>query len=405
MKKTTKKIICVMSASLCASVMASCSANRQGSVSEGNKITYWVPLSANTAQTVSNLAETPFAKALMEKFDCVIEYQHPAQGQESEKFNVMVAAGKLPDIVEYSWNSSYPGGSAKALADGVIREIDIVKDAPNLNAYIEANPDLRKMIKTDDGKYYGYPFIRGDEYLLTSAGMIVREDWLQDLGLEYPETIDEWTTMLRAFKNEKGAKAPLSMTPGVFNLGFFVGAYNVADGLYIDGNTVKYGPIEDSYKAFLAQMNAWYKEGLFDANYVSLNNDVVQSNILNGVSGATFGSCGSGIGKWLAAKPNDKYNLAGVKAPVLNKGDVPQFGHYQFPVTNTIAVISKDCEDKELCAKLLDYGYGEEGQLLFNFGIEGESYNTVSYTHLEHNRAWNEGYLVGAYYPRRNQYV
>ena len=344
-----------------------------------NKITYWVSLSGNESQTTTSRSETPFGKALAEKTGVEIEYQHPAQGQAGEKFNIMVATGKLPDIIEYSWVKAYPGGPDKALADGLIQELDLEKDAPNLNAYIQEHKDMEKFIKTDDGKFYGFPFIRGDEFLLTSAGPIVRQDWLDDLGLQVPETIDEWTTVLRAFKAEKGAKAPLTINMSqINNYGPFVGAFDTFSNLYIRDGKVVYGPMEDNFKAFLTQMNAWYEEGLLDADFASVDGATMQSNILNGVSGATYGSCGSGIGKWMAAAPDDKFNLTGAKYPVVNKGDKPQFGNYEFPVTGAVtAAITRDAKNKDLCAKVLDFAYSEEGKMLYNFGIEGESYNMV----------------------------
>lgn len=378
-KKFKKVIIGTLALASACALMASCGSRVEtSSGGDFDKITYWCALDANTAQTASNLGDTPFAKKLMEATGTQIEYQHPAQGQASEKFNIMVAMGNLPDIIEYTWNKGYPGGFSKAVSDGIILAIDPDKDAPNMAAYIKDHPELDKMLKTDEGKYYGYPFIRGDEYLLTSGGMIVRADWLSDLGLKDPETIDDWTEMLTAFKEKKGAAAPLTVTPGnISNQGVMVGAFGIYDGLYLDNGKVKYGPMEDAYKDFLAKMNEWYQKGLLNADYASVDGATVQSNILNGVSGATFGSCGSGIGKWMAAAPDDKFDLKGVKYPVLHKGDISQFGNYQYPVTSTVAAISRDCKNRELCAKVLDYGYGAEGQMLFNFGIEGESYNMV----------------------------
>lgn len=375
-----KKLVRAISLVLCVAMLAACGNGGKEVAKEkdANTVTYWVSLSGNAMQTVTNLGETPFAKKLMEDLGVTIEYQHPAQGQAAEKFNLMVAMGNLPDIIEYAWNNAYPGGVAKALSSGIIQKLDLEKDAPNMAAYAKANPEIDRMLKTDDGDYFGFPFIRGDEYLLTSAGPIVRADWLKDLGLEEPETIDEWTEMLRAFKEKKNAKSPLSVSAAnIEAFGLFVGAYGIADNLYVDNGVVKYGPAQDAYKGFLTQMNQWYSEGLLDADFASIDGATVRSNIINGVAGATAGSCGSGIGRWIAAATEEGYDLAGTKYPVLNKGDKAQFGHYSLPVTTTMAAITRDCKNKELCAKILDYGYGEQGQMLFNFGIEGESYNVV----------------------------
>ncbi len=375
MRKNTKKAVLALAALTVAFSAASCGKKDNGGLTSGKeKVTWWVELNANTAQTASNLSETKFSKKLMEKFNVDIEYQHPAQGQAAEKFNIMIATGDLPDIIEYGWNY-YSGGAPKALQDGVIQEIDIEKDAPSLFNYIKDNDAVKKQMMTDDGKYYGYPFIRGDRSLQTSAGIMLRADWLSDLNLPVPETIDEWTKTLKEFKDKKGAKAPLDMATYQLAFNGFIGAYGVSDDIYIDDDgKVCYGPCQKGYKDFLIQMNKWYSDGLINSDFVSLDGSIIQSNILNGVSGAALGSVGGNMGKWLAAKPDDKFDLVAAPYPVLNKGDKPQFGQLQNSVTGTFATISRDCKNAELCKKILDYGYTDEGHMLYNFGIEGESY-------------------------------
>ena len=349
--------------------------NETATSESGNELSYWCMLSANASQAVSNMSETSFAKQLMADTGVKINYLHPPQGQQGEKFNLMIASNELPDIIEYNWYY-YTGGPEKALEEGLIVPIDIEKDAPNLYAYLKDHPEIDKMCKTDDGKYFGFPFIRGDRWLQTSAGIIIRQDWLDDLGLSMPETIDDWTNVLTQFKEKKGAKAPLSVTTGAFGNTYsaFVGAYGITTGLYLDNDQVKMGELQPEYKEFLKQMNEWYKAGLLDNDFISLDNAMIQTNILNGVAGGTVGSVGGNLGKWMAAKPNDKYSLVGAPNPVLKKGDSIEFGNMQLAATGTAGTITKNCKNYDAAVKLLDYGYSEKGHMLFNFGIEGESY-------------------------------
>lgn len=379
MNKRSGKAVVFAAALGALALTAACRANGTKDAASGgpDKITYWVQLNPNVSQIVSNLAETPFAKKLMEKFGCEIEYMHPARGAASEKFNLLVATGKLPDIIEYTRPTAYQGGAAKALADGIIQELDLEKDAPNLNAYIKDKPEIKKMMLTDDGKYFGYPFIRGDAYLQTSAGLFLRDDWLAELGMDLPETIDDWEAVLAAFK-DKCSGAPLgnAIQYGTVQ-GAFVSAYGVADGLYVDNGKVKYGPMEDGYKDYLALMNKWFKAGYIDPDYATVSNSQAQANILNGVYGVGAGACGSALGRIMAAATTPGFSVTGAKYPVLNRGERAMMGNYQNAVTGTYAVITRDCKNRELCTKLLDYGYCEEGEMLFNFGIEGESYTMV----------------------------
>lgn len=59
-------------------------------------------------------------------------------------------------------------------------------------------------IRTASGSYYAFPFIQGDDKLRTYQEPIIRKDWLDELRLDVPTTIDEWT-VLQAFKDKKGA--------------------------------------------------------------------------------------------------------------------------------------------------------------------------------------------------------
>mgnify|MGYP002508992927 CR=1 FL=1 len=40
-------------------------------------------------------------------------------------------------------------------------------------------------------------------------GILVRKDWLDQMNMEVPETIEEWHAALKGFKEQFGAEAPL----------------------------------------------------------------------------------------------------------------------------------------------------------------------------------------------------
>ena len=92
---------------------------------------------------------------------------------------------------------------------------------------------------------------------------------------------------------------------------------------------------------------------------------------------ATYRSPDSGIGVWTknmqATNPDVVFCAA--KFPVLNEGDTRYFGamnlRYQAAYS---AAITTSCKDVEAALKLLDYAYSEEGRLLYNFGVEGISF-------------------------------
>lgn len=168
-------------------------------------LTYWGEINGNLIGVKNSHSEIPFFQKWQEKTGVPLKFTAPPTGQVRESFNVMLASGDLPDMLEYNFIGDFPGGPEKAINDGYILKLNDLIDqyAPNLKKYLQDNPDIDKMVKTDSGSYYVFPFIRGDEYLRVFQGPIIRKDWLDELGLPVPETIDEWTTTLRAFKEKK----------------------------------------------------------------------------------------------------------------------------------------------------------------------------------------------------------
>ncbi len=372
-----KKYSIAASFILLAAALCGCGEVQTNQTEDGKvHLTYWSNLTSYASTVVNNMAETPLYQKVMELTNTDIEFIHPPQGQATEKFNILVTSDDLPDIIQYNWQN-YPGGPQKAINDKVIVDINQYKDyAPNINKYFAEHDDVRKMSITDSGALFAFPCIRGDEDLEVTVGLIIRQDWLEELGLDMPETIDEWETVLRAFKDKKGAQAPLSISLSNIRAShLFCGAYGVGMGYYIDDGKVKYGMLEPGFKDFLTLMNKWYNEGLLDPDFSALDNTMIDSNILNGMSGVISGALGSGIGRYMSSAETDSFKLTGAPFPTMEKGTTPEFGYWQPPVAaGNAAAVSIDCKNKEKAIELLDFGYSEEGCMLYNFGIESQSY-------------------------------
>lgn len=347
-------------------------------------LTYWGELTGNLTGVKTTHAEVPFFQDWQKKTGVQLKFSAPPTGQAKEALNVMLASGDLPDIIEYNF-LNFPGGPEKAIKDGYILKLNdlIDKHAPNLKKFLKDNPAIDKMVKTDSGSYYAFPFIRGDEYLQVFQGPIIRKDWLDEVGLPVPETIDEWTTALKAFKEKKGAAAPLSFNskPNFFNdsyNGAFLGAFGVNRNFYLENGQIKFGPAESGYKDYMALFSKWYKEGLLDKNIATVDSKALDGNFSTASTGASIGNAGGGIGKWqpIVQAKDPKAQLVAAPYPVLKKGDIAKFGQKDKPYSSGgIVAITTKAKDPELATKLLDYGYSEAGRMFFNFGTEGVSYN------------------------------
>ena len=126
----------------------------------------------------------------------------------------------------------------------------------------------------------------------------------------------------------------------------------------------------------------------------------------NGQGGASMGWAGSRMGTWITAaqKTDPNYMLVAAPYPTLEKGAKPEMGQIdnRYPNQGCVA-ITTSCKNVELAARLLDYAYSEEGHMLFNFGIEGESYTMIdgypTYTDqiLNNPEGWSVAQSLSAY--------
>jgi putative aldouronate transport system substrate-binding protein len=371
-------------------------------------ISWWLEIPTNVSANYTSVADTPFGKGLQERTGVKINYLHPPAGGGNEQFNLLVASGDLPDIMERNW-IQYPGGPEKAIEDGVVLKLNDIypKYAPYLSAYFKANPDIDRMTKTDSGSYYSFPLISAEPILLTSAGPMIRQDWLDDLGLQMPTTIDEWHTVLTAFKEKKNSPAPLSFEyNSYFDSCYLFYAYHANRDFYVgDDGKIAYGGIENNYRDFLVTFSQWYKEGLVDPDLPTQQFQQVSAKITGNVSGATVGSLNSRMGVWTNAvrASNPKFKLAGVPVPVLKKGDKPFRGYGTQAYRGTGAAITGASKNQEIAARVLDYTYGPEGHLYYNFGVEGTTYKMVNgyptYTDevLNNPKGWPSAQVLASY--------
>lgn len=350
-------------------------------------LTYWVTLDSNVAQTFKNLGDTPLYQELEKRTGVKVTFQHPATGSEQDQFNLMIASRELPDVIETNW-VAYPGGPEKAFTDNIIVKANslIDKDAPNLKAILASDKDLDKMVKTDAGNYAGFPFIKSSDHDYFSAvwhGPQLRKDLMDKFGLSVPQTVDDWTNVLKAFQSN-GIEIPLSVIWSVFDnqtiTNVFVGAYGAGmDFMQVDGK-VLYGPIQPGYKDFLTLFSSWYSQKLLDPDFATQDRNAFDAKVTSGKIGSFMGNAGGNMGKYLdAVRPsNPTFDLVGAPYPGLKAGEVPLSGQRDFRYDfNSCTAITTSNKHPDETAAWLDYGYSSAGSLLFNFGVENVSYTMV----------------------------
>lgn len=339
-------------------------------------LTYWVSLDNNAAASISSYSENKMYQKMEEITNVKIDFLHPTIGQEKEQFNLMIASRDLPDLIEYGW-VGYDGGPEKAISDGIIIKLNDLIDqyAPDAKALMESSDIVAKQSKTDEGSYYAFMAV-GESNGNTQSGPFLRADWLEELGMEDPATLEEWTTVLERFKEEKGAAIPFTADSGTFvSNDTICGVFGVGSQFYQEDGVVKYGPLEPEYKEYLTFVKDWYDRGLLDPDFASNDSNTIAANMTNGKAGFMIGFAGGSMGTYLNAMAGEDYDLKAIEYPKMLDGSDPMFHHRAWEVrTSGSLAITTVNEHPELSAQWANYFYTEEGGLLKNFGIEGESY-------------------------------
>ncbi|SDD37044.1 putative aldouronate transport system substrate-binding protein [Paenibacillus sp. CF095] len=357
--------------------------------SEPFTIDYWRANDAKLTASLNNFGDMASYKEKEKLTGIKVKFTHPPLGQQRDQFNLLISTKELPDVIYYNWADAV-GGPEKMIKDGRIIRLNELIDsyAPNLKRIIESDPDVKKQIALDDGTIYMFPLLKLDALKLNAtSGLIMRQDWLDKLNLKVPTNIDEWYTVLKAFKeqdpNGNGKPDELPFTgnwgPGnLTKLHDFAAAFGVIGGFQMNGDKVEFGPIQPGYRDFLETMAKWYKEGLIDPEIMTNDGKAFDYKVTSNLAGAYQGGVFSGMGKYfnLMRDTDPNFNVTGVPWPVSPDGtSYATFNLDAKVLTYGEAITASADEDKlKYIVQWMDYNYSEEGSDLFNFGIENDSY-------------------------------
>ena len=389
MKKTLALILCVaLLATMFVMPVATAESDKPYA---GTKLTYWVKFDEKAVGALQSLNDSRYYDAIYEATGIEIEFIHPAAGNESQELALLSAVPEeMPDIIETNW-TAYAGGPSAAIEDGLIITLNEYIEGgktPNLKAILDANVTIDKSIKTADGEYYVFPFLRGTKTegngSLFTSGFFMRGDILKELNLEIPETIDEWYTVLSAVKKAHPDMIPMITRTEWMNQ-IFCSGYNNYWDYYVEDGVVKNGLIEDSHYEYLQTMAKWYAEGLLDPDYLTHKKaNEGRTLMAAGKAFATYDASSGGTSNIIPALLESGMIQAETDivttVPVTSeKGTYAKFAKMNglYDASGSSVAISTNCKNVDAAIWLLDWFYSEEGHNISCWGIEGESYTVV----------------------------
>jgi putative aldouronate transport system substrate-binding protein len=251
---------------------------------------------------------------------------------------------------------------------------------PNMKDYYSETGDALFFAQEADGGIYRIP---GDVAEESCTITLLRKDWLDNLGLTVPTTIEEYMDVLRAFTFNDPDRNGESDTYGFVGEGLsirsfwpFYGAYGANPEKFVikeDGSVV-YGATQPEVKEALKAISQLYEEGVIDSTIVTQNK--IDEIFAAGKWGSMY--------RWISAmNPSDggtatlKVNSPGAELAAIEpiagpNGDKSEYfagsaSWCYFAITNT-------CEDPERVYSMFDDLASEDNWKEKKFGIEGEHY-------------------------------
>lgn len=338
--------------------------------------------------------------ATMEEISGVhMEFTNVSKDSAATAVSLLVASGDYPNI----WNGFagyYGQGIDTAIDAEIIYDLAQYKDLmPNYFSIVDGNEQYAKETYTDDGAM-GLAYCLNSKQVIES-GLVMRQDWLEELGMEAPVTYEDFEEVLKAMYDAYGGTLWLSYLGDditkSFSAGFGITAFNLGSETYfqqVDGQ-VQFCPLEEGYLEYVTLMNQWYQDGLLYPDFVSGTSTTTCDPSLMANGTISMVSCPAGfIEQFYAVAGDENFELVASARPVKQEGDVIHQGSaVAMTSTNGFSIatsISDDDPNFEILLKWLDYWYTQEGSDLANYGVEGVSYNrnedgTVEFTELMTN--------------------
>lgn len=197
-----------------------------------------------------------------------------------EKINVMFSTDSLPDAII--------GGIDMARNYEMLAPLDelLEKYAPHTTAFFAARDDYPAALRAPDGTVRCLPI--GDESIhnMFDSQYWINVDWLKKLGLEIPQTTEEFKQALIAFRdqdpNGNGEKDEIPFTfestwswaNAIDNMFGAFGVVEHSSHVFLDkDNKVIFSPTQQGYFDALSWLHELYAEGLVDDQIFTISEE------------------------------------------------------------------------------------------------------------------------------------
>lgn len=306
-----------------------------------------------------------------------IEWRKMTMFTASEDFNLVVASGDYPDMLS-SVANYYAGGQMKAFEDEVIIDLSncISQYAPLYYQAIQSDGELFRQTRDDEGRTLAIYAIYDEA--INNEGAMIRKDWLDQVGKDVPTTFEELTDVMTAIQSQLGVTNPIYVNESTnfLSYGFGVKGFDMVSStipIYQVDGQVRCSFVEDDYRDYITQLADWYEAGLIDPNFMEFSSDLMSGEVeveINAQRIAIWSGMVTNMTNYYSNAPVDTFEV--VPAVITTDGDKD---HITLATRSQDALcITTACENVEAALGWINYWFTDEGSMLYNYGVEGDTY-------------------------------
>ena len=358
-------------------------------VQEPTELSLWVALKPFLMAYNLDVNDLTFYREMEARTGVSLDISSVAIFAANEAFNLIIASGDYPDMMD-SFQVMYTGSADSAIEQEIIVDLmDCIDLMPNYQAALDSDQTFWMDSLTPNGALPSANMLFASSEGAT-IGFMIREDWLSECGLEIPVTYDDMETTLEAFKQKYGVGA---LGVSGYGQGWGVAAgmgvrdLDVSDAskaaFLMEDGVVSYSPATEEYRDYLELMAGWYAKGYVWKDFVSQANSMYQYMLSGEVGVCTQERDLIQTLTDMMQVDDPDAGWIGIRGLRKDPGDELHISYFVEKIIYGIAVAATSAH-RDLAAQWLDYCYSPEGQLLTNYGVEGEG--------LQFDKDGNPGY-------------
>lgn len=347
-------------------------------------LTMWCDLIPPLFNHMPNgMADNLVYQTLQERSGVTLDITSTPITSAADQVSLILASGEYPDIWS-GFSTYYTNGLEEAVEEELIIDLAEYKENfPSFFSIIDNYPAYGKNAYTDTGKVCVLNGIWTDPSI--DVGLTIRKDWLEELNMDVPTTLDGFYELLTIFHDQYGAtyfmnqnsSDPVNSFAQCFGvIGNASDSTTYAYYMAKDGTEVAFSPLEDGFRDYLSTMAQWYSEGLIYEDFLSASDSIPETDILlDGQIGITYYSVSNYTTLMGQVAEGDTFDLLPVEVPVnVETGEAVHLGRQaEYTSAKGFSLstnLDDDSEEFSVACKLLDYLYTDEGSELCNYGVE-----------------------------------